>query len=48
VDEYQRQQLSFKHSTVKVTYTCGSDVEPPDILKCFEVIVVPRADESHF
>jgi hypothetical protein len=29
------------------TYTSRSDVEPSDILKPFEAIVVPRADESH-
>jgi hypothetical protein len=48
VDEYQRQQLSFKPTTANVTYTCRSDVEPVDMLKCFEAIVVPRAEDSHF
>jgi hypothetical protein len=46
VDEYQRQQLSFKPSSANVTYTCRPDVEPPDFLKCLETIVVPRTDES--
>ena len=47
MDEYQR-QLSFKNSAANVTYTRSSDVEPPEVLKCFEAIVVPRPDEFHF
>jgi hypothetical protein len=47
VDKYQQKQLSFKPSTANVTYTCRLEVEPPDILKCFETIVVPHTDESH-